>query len=224
MDLFSNDIDIAFTETWWTASSLKAVKGCSTFYKIREICKGGGVCIFINNNSVKAFEVVDIVYKGVHGDHIWCSLQFGKENILCGCIYRPPLSVRVDGDTEILAALTSASKSQYDGILICGDFNHPSLSWTNEGLPYINVLSPGNTISKLYCDVILYLGIYQNVKDSTFHKNNNNTNTLLDLVFADCSQRIYHISHNEPLQYNSQVHHVLCFDYLVNSKISVPSH
>ena len=69
------------------------------------------MCVFTNNNSVKAFGVVDIVYKGVHGDHIWCSLQFGKENISCGCIYRPPLSVRVDGDTEILAALTSASKS-----------------------------------------------------------------------------------------------------------------
>jgi len=77
-------------------------------------------------------------------------------------------------------------------------------------------------ISKLYCNVILHLGIYQNVKDSTFHKNNNDTNTVLDLVFTDCSQRIYHISHNEPLQYHSQGHHVLCFDYLVNSKISVP--
>jgi len=64
VDLYSNNIDIAFiTETWWTASSLKAIKGCSTFHKNREICKGGGVCIFINNNSVKAFGVVDIVSK-----------------------------------------------------------------------------------------------------------------------------------------------------------------
>jgi len=161
--LYSNNIHIAFiTETWWTTSSLKAIKGYSTFYKNREICK---VCKFINNISIKVFEVVDIVYKGVHGNHIWCSIQFGKENILCACIYRPPLSVRVDRDTEILAALTSASKSQYDGILICGDFNHPSLSWTDEGWPYTNVPSPGDIISKLYCDVILHLldialGIY----------------------------------------------------------------
>ena len=220
VELYTNCVDVAFiTETWWTSSSLKTIKGYSTFYKSREIGKGGGVCIFTNNSSVKAFEVEDIVYKGLLSDHIWCSLIIGKENILCGCIYRPPRSARVDGDTEILAAITSASKSKYDGILICGDFNLPSLSWSDVGLPFANILSPGSIISKLYCDVLSSLGI---VRNSTFHKNDQDTNTILDLVFTDCSQRIYHITHNEPLQYKSQGHHVLCFYYLVSSKLSVP--
>ena len=72
--------------------------------------------MFINNNSVNALEVEDDVYKGNNSDHIWCSLLYGSENILCGYIYRPPLSNRVDGDTEILASLTSESKSKYDGL------------------------------------------------------------------------------------------------------------
>jgi len=223
VELYSNCVDVAFiTETWWTPSSIKTIKGYSTFYKNREISNGGGVCMFINNNSVKAFEVEDDVYKGNNSDHIWCSLLYGSENILCGCIYRPPLSNRVDGDTEILAALTSASKSKYDGLLICGDFNLPSLSWSNEGIPFANTLSPGNIVSKLYCDAILPLGIYQNVKNSTFHKNDTDTNTILDLVFSDCSQRIYNISHKEPLQYITQGHHVLCFDYFVSSSTTIP--
>ena len=223
VELYSNCVDVAFiTETWWTPSSIKTIKGYSTFYKNREISKGGGVCMFINNNSVKAFEVEDDVFKGNNSDHIWCSLLYGSENILCGCIYRPPLSNRVDGDTEILAALTSASKSKYDGLLICGDFNLPSLSWSNEGIPFANTLSPGNIVSKLYCDAILPLGIYQNVKNSTFHKNDTDTNTILDLVFSDCSQRIYNISHKEPLQYIAQGHHVLCFDYFVSSSTTIP--
>ena len=61
---------------------IKNNKGYSTFYKSREIGKGGGMCIFTNNSSVKAFKVEDIVYKGLHSDHIWCSLIIGKENIL----------------------------------------------------------------------------------------------------------------------------------------------
>ena len=66
------------------------------------------------------------------------------------------------------------------------------------------------------------LGIYQNVKNSTFHKNDTDTNTILDLVFSDCSQRIYNISHIEPLQYITQGHHVLCFDYFVSSSTTIP--
>jgi len=34
--------------------------------------------------------------------------------------------VRGDGDTEILAAITAASKAKYDGLLIYVEFNLPS--------------------------------------------------------------------------------------------------
>jgi len=58
VELYTICVDVAFiTETWSTSSSLKTIKRYSTFYKSREIGKGGGVCIFTNNSSVKAFEV-----------------------------------------------------------------------------------------------------------------------------------------------------------------------
>jgi hypothetical protein len=160
LDLYKNSIDVAFiAETWWSQTSLTIIKGYSVFYKNREGAKGGGVCIFVNNMTVKSFEVNDNIYKGLNGEHIWCSIQYGIEKILCGCVYRPPLYERVEGDNEILAAMTAASKTSYDGFIICGDFNHPSLSWTVDGLPYLNFLSPGNLVSKLYCDVLLSLGL-----------------------------------------------------------------
>jgi len=79
---------------------------------------------------------------GIHADHICCSISFGAEFILSGCIYRPSLSVRAVYYLEIitLSAIIAASKSKskYNGILICGDFNHPSLIWSNEDTPFIN--------------------------------------------------------------------------------------
>ena len=44
IELNSNNVDVAFiTETWWTDTSLKVIKGYSTFYKNSEIGKGSGV-------------------------------------------------------------------------------------------------------------------------------------------------------------------------------------
>ena len=72
---------------------------------------------------------------------------------------------------KILAAITAASKAKYDGLLIYGDFNLPSLSWSIEkGLPFPNTISPGSSVSNLYCNVFVSLGLFQNVKHSTFHK------------------------------------------------------
>jgi len=64
-------------------------------------------------------------------------------------VYRPPLSTWSDFDQEILSALTKASKMKYDGFIICGDFNHPSLSWSDKGQPYLNATLGGNAVSKL---------------------------------------------------------------------------
>ena len=50
------------------------------------------VAIFINNN-VKSFQIDESVFNGINADHIWCSISFGAEFILCGCIvvvHRPP--------------------------------------------------------------------------------------------------------------------------------------
>jgi len=84
--------------------------------------------------------------------------------------------------------------------------NLPSLSWSIAGLPFPNILSPGSLVSKLYCDS---LGSLQNVKYSTFHKHDGDTNTILDQLFTEYSQRIHDISHQEPLQDISMGYYVI---------------
>jgi len=64
-ELYRKGIDIAFiTETWCVITSIKKIEWHSTFDKNMEVSKGGGVCIFIDNNTVKAFEMDNSVYKG----------------------------------------------------------------------------------------------------------------------------------------------------------------
>jgi hypothetical protein len=59
-ELVHNKIDIAFvSETWWKETSLKNIRGYSVYHKSREDIKGGGVCIYVNNKSLKSYEQVD---------------------------------------------------------------------------------------------------------------------------------------------------------------------
>jgi len=85
----------------------------------------------------------------------------GERTVSCIyiCVYRPPLSTRSDFDQEILSALIKTSKMKYDGFIICGDFNHTSLSWSDEGQPYLNATLGGNAVSKLFCDAPSHLYI-----------------------------------------------------------------
>ena len=87
IELYKNQIDVAFvTESWWIETSLKLIRGYSIYFKNREKTKGGGVCIFINNNTVKSLELDVEAFRGVYGEHIWCSVNFGAEKLLCGCV------------------------------------------------------------------------------------------------------------------------------------------
>jgi len=138
-ETISNKIDIAFvSETWWTDSSIKNIYGYSLYQKPRVGGKGGGVCIYVNNNFLKSYEVTDQKYIPLLGNYSWCFISKGFQNILCGCIYRPPVHSKQDSDSELMKTLTSASRLKYNGVLICGDFNHTSIEWTSEGTPRIH--------------------------------------------------------------------------------------
>ena len=67
---------------------------------------------------------------------------------------------------KFLQQLQQHQRAKYDGLLIFGDFNFPSLSWSIESLSFPNTLSPGSSVRKLYCDVFVSLGLFQNVKET----------------------------------------------------------
>ena len=57
---------------------------------IHSIKSNQRILFFINNHTIKVFEVDDVIFKRINCDHIWFSISFVAETILCGCICRPP--------------------------------------------------------------------------------------------------------------------------------------
>ena len=73
-------------ETWRSKTSLKKIRGYSVFCKDRKIGKGEGVCIVVNNTRLKSYQITD-EFVSVDSEKIWCLVNVGSENMLCGCIY-----------------------------------------------------------------------------------------------------------------------------------------
>ena len=214
-ELVHNKIDIAFvSETWWKETSLKNIRGYSVYHKSREDIKGGGVCIYVNNKSLKSYEQVDTKFIPLLSEQIWCVISNGVENILCGCIYRPPVNNKQDSDSELVKILAAAVKTKYDGILICGDFNHPTIKWTDEGTPYIDYKGNCTASGRFFENVLIKLKLYQHVKDPTFYNGKENS-SILDLIFSDCNDRVNNIIHDESLKLMIQGHHILRFQYVI---------
>ena len=72
----------------------------------------------------------------------------GSDKLLVGCvyiyiyIYRSPNSNR-ENDVKINTTLQKTNSSGYSHVLVCGDFNHPSLNWRDSS-GYSHVLVCGD--------------------------------------------------------------------------------
>ena len=63
-------------------------------------------------------------------DHVWASIRLqGSDLLLVGCIYCSP-SGYIDASTVSLCDLLT-SLHNYTHLLICGDFNYKTISWSN---------------------------------------------------------------------------------------------
>ena len=68
-------------------------------------------------------------------ESVWCEVRFtGNDKLLVGCVYRSPNSNR-ENDVKINTTLHKANSSGYSHVLVCGDFNHPSLNWRDSTSP-----------------------------------------------------------------------------------------
>ena len=179
--------------------------------------KGGGVCIYVKK-SITSHEVDNLVLLSQDCEQIWCVVKHGCESILCGAIYRPPECKEGVWDTAINNSLEFASNAKFDGVLICGDFNHPAVSWSDEGHLFIGAEAQNSNISDQFVDSVLNLDLVQMIKEPTFiGRGGILTGNILDLIFTDLNQRVRGIIHDKPLDYKVQGHHVLTFDYYVKS-------
>ena len=114
-------------------------------------------------------------------EQIWCSIEIGDERVLCGCFYRTG-----DSDNnyckEVIKSINTAKKlvdgKKYTGLIIGGDFNFPSIKWTDENMGFntIDNYEPANLFLECLHENFLIQNIYKN----TFQNYVNETTNVLD--------------------------------------------
>ncbi len=212
--------DVIFlAETWFTSNSINILSNYTLYNKNRTSSvldtntaslnrdRGGGVAIYVRDdlNSSEAPGLSSTL----HSEQVWCSVRIGKENLLLGCLYRPPHSdrnVNLTLNSSIDSAADLVSKGTYTGLMIVGDFNHGDIFWESGHGHTINKARPS---SAEFIDTINYNYLHQHVSLPT-HKNN-----TLDLVITESADRIYNVSIEAPLGYtpNMYLHSTLEWNF-----------
>ena len=143
--------------------------GCQPNTNIR------GVGIYIS----KRISVSEYYFTGSNfRDHIWISMSLkGCDSLLIGCIYRSPSCELLSSTNSLCELLKSIPSDKFSHILICGDFNYPSMDWL---LP-----SASAHCEQLFLDAVQDLYLFQHVLETTRKFNRNSFSSLLDLVFTN---------------------------------------
>jgi len=93
--------------------------------------RGGGVCLYINN-SIDSFELSDVGFNLSKIEQIWAVVYFGTDKYLVDCLYRPNDFVDMnDFDLVFQQAIEYVDEKSFKDLIIMGDFNFPSINWSN---------------------------------------------------------------------------------------------
>ena len=190
---------IMVCETWWTDQSVTNIKGFNLFRTDREHSRGGGVCIYITD-LVKSYQVNEKCLLDKSIEQVWCSIEIGLDNILCGCIYRTGVSDVLNCQKIIKSiqyAFESRQNGKYSGILICGDFNFSNIKWFSDGS--CKQMNESDVIASYFIDCMKDYYIYQNVLMPTFQVDFGSESNILDLVLSESGNRISYLKHYPPL-------------------------
>ncbi len=183
---------ILITETWFTSSSICQVANYKSFFRHRDIVRGGGVAIYVRCD-LESFDVCDMSLCNTRSEQVWCRVKLNKETLLIGCIYRPPFAdseINFEISKSIGYASHLCSTTSSKNLIVAGDFNFPDIVWTHDGGYCPNKGRPSsleflNTLSSNY--------LSQHVLEPTF-KNN-----ILDLVITNDPARVFSVFHGPPL-------------------------
>ena len=77
-------------------------------------------------------------------EQVWCGIKSGKYNILIGCVYISPdlnYETKSEISTTMKRAWNRVENWEYSSIIIFGDFNHPDINWTQEGVGTSDVVN-----------------------------------------------------------------------------------
>ncbi len=223
---------IFITETWFKENSINNLNNYTLFSKNRStsaatldpgivslnLDRGGGVAIYVRDDLQSA-EAPGFSSQNCPSEQVWCTIRINKENILLGCLYRPPHSNRNANlilNSSIDKAAEFVNKGTYTGMLIAGDFNHGDIIWESGHGHTINKPRPS---SAEFIDTINYNLLHQHVELPT-HKS-----SILDLVITESANRIFSVSTEAPLGYtpNMQLHNTLTWNFTLKQARTHPN-
>jgi exonuclease III len=160
-----------------------------------------GVAIYVNNKLET--EVVNL--NSDYEDHLWVEIKLrNKDTLLCGCIYRTPAkeSAKVAETTKsVCEAINEAIKRNNSHVLICGDFNYPSIDWDCE---YAH-----NELIKPFIETLQEHNLHQHVCNPTRYREGQEP-SLLDLIMSTEEGMVHNLQHNPGL--GDSDHECLSFD------------
>ncbi|XP_065654875.1 uncharacterized protein LOC136081485 [Hydra vulgaris] len=221
LDIASFKLDIyMITETWFNENSVTYVNGYQIIHNNRSNSRsvkthGGGVAIYVKE-SFLVYSPNDSFTKNNDIEHTWCILSIKDEQILLGCIYRPP-----DASEEInncICKIIEAAKNKidhnrYSGLLISGDFNYPNIIWKKNNVQNIKKYDKYST---KFVEYINDNYLHQVVISPTYNADLINGN-ILDLILTETPERINKIHHNPTLGNTRNGHQILSWKYFVKN-------
>ncbi len=104
-------------ETWSTEKPATNVPGFNLFRKNRQFSRGKGVCIYIRNN-LDSYPVNEKFLLDENLEQIWCMTEVGKENFLCGCIYKTKNSDLKNRSGGSVFVIFSYAHMPYDSVCL----------------------------------------------------------------------------------------------------------
>jgi endonuclease/exonuclease/phosphatase family metal-dependent hydrolase len=151
---------------------------------------GRGVALYVKEN-INATGVDDLNDHAFE-DCVWCKIRLETQKVaLIGCVYRSPNSD--DGKNEDMTDLLGlASRTRKDHVLVMGDFNFPTIDWTNNSCPH----REQHPASKFLEQIQDFFWAQHVTKPS--HRRGDQTPHMLDLVFSSDEEDIEGIDHRPP--------------------------
>lgn len=134
---------ICITETW-ASSEITNAELSITGYEIkrndREHRRGGGCLVYVKPNLNVVVEEGMTYTEGT--ETLWIKINAARELILLGVCYRSPTTAAINNDK--LHALITKACTQYDSVVIVGDFNYRNINWEllqadAEGRPFLEL-------------------------------------------------------------------------------------
>lgn len=205
---------VCVTETWLRDDVDDCILIGGTEYSIyrKDRCDrvGGGVCVFVNNRTVKSVRVsVQQIYVDLELLAIDVFSDTGKFRLVV--CYRPPTSSETDiaavAYTKLLCDCIESLNTPNSTLLLCGDLNFPKIKWSNAN----HILSNINTCSGLFLNLYYKYAFKQFVEEATRISHQNTRNgSILDVIFSNDSNFVYNVDVVEP--FSTSDHCIVNFD------------